>query len=170
MKTIIYTILLILFSAPAFATDSLVYNCPNNPTNVCVDAFAPEYLTNGGTIEEIKAQLEGHGLTVTRVPQSDIPTDRTFRGAWAIDSGKIGVDMPRARIIHKARMEVIKQREQKVLRQEIIDKELFGENASAQRANHAALDNAITNVDTAINNAQNPTALKNIWPGALPTD
>lgn len=170
MKKFIFTIFVILLSTQVFAADRLVYDCPGNPVNVCIEIFAPEYLDNGGTIAEIKTEREAQGLTVARVQESKIPSDRTFRNAWAFGAGKIDVDMPRARVIHRARMEVIKNREQAVLRQEIIGLELFGKSATGERAVHVALDTAITNLDMAINSAQNPTALKNIWPPLLPTE
>ena len=49
----------------------------------------------------------GQYLSHREVDDAEIPTDRTFRNAWE-DSGKIGVNTPKAREIHKDRLRQIR--------------------------------------------------------------
>lgn len=61
-------------------------------------------VTDEGVEQELSrsAGLEKR-LSWRRIDPSEIPQDRVFRNAW-VDSGKLAVDMPRAREIHRARL------------------------------------------------------------------
>lgn len=56
---------------------------------------------NGVTYAELLANvIPSNATAITALEDSDVPIDRTYRGAWDIVSSKVSVDMPRARVIH----------------------------------------------------------------------
>ena len=57
---------------------------PNDDGGVAIIIPAPECLVEH-TIEEIAAKDVPHNKPYKIVNVSDIPTDRTFRGAWTVD-------------------------------------------------------------------------------------
>lgn len=100
------------------------------------------------------------------IQEADIPTDRTFRGAWE-DTGSITVDMPKAREIHRNRL-----REARKPKLEALDREYLkadeAENLTLkiQIASQKQVLRDITS-NPAIDNAPNPVALKAFWPQEL---
>jgi hypothetical protein len=60
-------------------TKRIIY--PNDNGGVSIIIPAPEYLTEH-TIEELAAKDVPEGKPYKIVDVSDIPEDRTFRGAW----------------------------------------------------------------------------------------
>jgi hypothetical protein len=63
------------------------------------------------TDENINAEIAKAGIDAVswrRIEMSEIPRDRTFRNAW-VDTGKIDVDMPRAREIHRDKLRAMRR-------------------------------------------------------------
>lgn len=57
--------------------------------------------------ENIEAEIAKAGIRYLewyRLSESDIPPDRTFRDAWVRSAKGIGVDMPKARAVYRARV------------------------------------------------------------------
>lgn len=61
---------------------------------------------SGLTIEEVIAKCVPAGTPHKVVPVNEVPSDRTYRNAWAADvvNGKVTHDMVKAREIHKGHM------------------------------------------------------------------
>lgn len=53
-----------------------------------------------------ESQRDRVALAAQAISREDIPTDRTFREAWAAGNGAVVVDMPKAREIHLANLRV----------------------------------------------------------------
>jgi len=51
------------------------------------------------------------GTTTYEMPETDMPSDRTFREAWECPGGVIKVNMPKARGIHMDRIRVVRNAE-----------------------------------------------------------
>ena len=66
-----------------------------------------ENITEDAALERAVKKLPSDAVNVRVVDASEIPTDRSFRNAWE-DSGKIDVNMPKAREIHKERLRQIR--------------------------------------------------------------
>ena len=90
----------------------------------------------------------------------EVPPDRTFRNAWVANAGKVAVDMPKARNIHRERLRVARA---KLLPD--LDTEWF----KAVEAGDAAKETAIAArkqklrdvpADPRIDSAQTPDELK----------
>lgn len=59
----------------------------------------------GAWLERVKARsVPSSAKDVRIIPRADIPKDRTFRDAWALRNGKPGVDMEKAREVHRKRI------------------------------------------------------------------
>jgi hypothetical protein len=53
------------------------------------------------SIESIAQKDVPAGLRYEVIEDDDVPSDRTFRNAWVVESGAVSVDMPMAREIHR---------------------------------------------------------------------
>lgn len=112
--------------------------------------------------EETRSKIVSHRKCV----RADIPGDRYFRGAW-IDAGKIDVDMPKAREIHKDRLRrerapLLDALDTEYMRaDELGDIELKAEIAAKKQALRDITD------DPAIESAKTPEELKAVRPPAL---
>lgn len=69
------------------------------------------------------------GLTYRVVDVADVPSDRTFRGAWMDDGATVVTDMPRARVIHMDRIRGMRDIKMKELDIETMK----GNNVQAQK-------------------------------------
>jgi len=82
----------------------------NNEGMLAIIIPAPSW---SGTIEELQVKDVPKGISSRIVDISEIPTDRTFRGAWEKRNGKIETNIPKAKLIahdmrRKARDELFK--------------------------------------------------------------
>jgi hypothetical protein len=66
--------------------------------NLCVIIPAPSWT---GTIKELADKDVPQGLNYKIVNENDIPSDRTFRGAWVLNAGVISHDMKKAKEIKR---------------------------------------------------------------------
>ncbi len=93
--------------------------------------------------------------------------DRTYRNAWRDRSGRIEVDMPAAREIHRERMRIARAAKLQELDGEWMRATGQGkkEEAEAVEAKRQTLRDALA--DPAIEAAETPEALRAIWPQEL---
>lgn len=69
--------------------------------NLCVVVPAPSW---NGTIKELAEKDVPQGLAYKIVNENEIPSDRTFRGAWVMDGSTVSHDMKKAREIKRNMM------------------------------------------------------------------
>lgn len=108
-------------------------------------------------------------VSITKVNEADLPTDRTFRNAWTFDktAKKFGVDMTKAKGLWKEKLLTLRAEKAKQADKEMSDADALGDSvgkAQAQ-AKKAALNNVIPTAE--IDAAQTPEELKAIMPDAL---
>lgn len=116
------------------------------------------------TSENINAEIKKSGTPCVSwriIDPSEIPNDRAFRDAWK-DTGKMEVDMPRARDIHMARIR--KARDAKLAATDIemtraLEAGLDIKQLSAKRQ---ALRDIPQTFD--LSTAETPEQLKALWP------
>ena len=63
----------------------------------------------------IDKDIRPRGKSFVVVFADEVPSDRTYRGAWKAANGGVEVDMPRARVIHMGRIRVKRDKELKRL-------------------------------------------------------
>lgn len=103
-----------------------------------------------------------------RVALEDFPADPTFRNAWT-DTGRIEVDMPKAREIHKDNLRAMRSPKLAALDADYLRADETGDTVAKTRI--AAEKQALRNVtaDPAIEAAKTPEELKAVLPPALRT-
>lgn len=106
----------------------------------------------------VDGQLVDHSLA---------PSDRTFRNAWKLDGGAIGVDMVKARELHRNKLRELRKPKLEALDVEYQRADEKGDTAEKKRV--ADKKQALRDVtaDPAIEAAQTPEALKAVMPAAL---
>jgi hypothetical protein len=108
-------------------------------------------------------QVTGH----RKISDADIPADRTFRGAWRDRGGKLEVDMPVAREIHRDHLRVA--RSVKLMQLDGEWMKATGQkkdgDADAIEAQRKALRDMPS--DPRIEAATTPEELKAVWPEEL---
>lgn len=82
----------------------IVYKGPNG--RLCVVSPAAGC---GLTVEQIAEKDVPKGVPYSIVDESEMPLDRVFRDAWSLSDGRVLVDMPRAREIHRQRLRAIRK-------------------------------------------------------------
>lgn len=110
-------------------------------------------------------------LNCRELADAHIPSDREFRDAWSHSaSGPLGIDMAKARAIHRSRIVQAQMRGLAVLERESRQALVEGRAADATRArdNKATIDSLDLNtLATAVQNAQDVSGLKAVWPAEL---
>lgn len=131
---------------------------------------AGEVFEREATAEAIEAEISKAGFTDTVswrvIDPSEIPDDRTFRDAW-IDAGKIDVDMPKARAIH--RQSLRDMRAPLLAALDVAYQRADEMDDAAEKARVAAKKQALRDVtsDPAIEAAKTPDELKSALPNVL---
>ena len=97
------------------------------------------------------------------VEDSEIPNDRTFRNAWGrnIGGNKLGVHMDKAKEITHGKRRAARAIEMAPF-DEIVAKQIPGQNAGQAEAARAQLRNKYDNIQTDIDACENPEDLKTI--------
>mgnify|MGYP003129675870 CR=1 FL=1 len=131
-----------------------------NHDNGCVAVTSPVEKSEA-TIEEIIAKAVPSGKSYQVVDVSVIPTDRSFRDAWAISGSTIVTDMAKAKEIHRAYIR--SAREQKLSSLDIEFQKAL--ETSADTSAIVAKKNALRDApaDSAIDAATDTDALKAQW-------
>ena len=97
------------------------YNCTR-----IMGAFAD------GTFPPLPATATG----AQEIPDTAIPQDRTFRNAWVQVPGGVQVDLPKARIIARQKIEAHRQEKMR----DLLLREALGENVTAAKAQVKAIN------------------------------
>jgi hypothetical protein len=123
------------------------------------------------TDEAIQAEIEkgifpSKAVAWRRIKKTEIPKDRSFRNAWR-DKGKIEVDMPAAREIHKGRVRAMREPLLTQLDTDYMRADESGDTAEKQRI--ANLKQQLRDVtdDPKIEAAKDASALKKAIPSVL---
>jgi len=101
------------------------------------------------------------------VDESVIPTDRTFRNAWAHGGTTVSVDMPKAREIHKNKLRELRKPKLEALDTVYLRADEISD--TVEKARIATLKQQLRDVtaDPGIEAAQTPEALKAVMPNIL---
>jgi hypothetical protein len=120
----------------------------------------------GGVSIVVPAQSVGlalkdvpEGVAYEIVSTDDIPSDRFFRNAWVKGSGKVDIDLPKAKEIgHQARRQ--KRAEEFAPYDEVISKQILGNNAAQAEAARQAIRDKYATMQAAIDAAATPDEIK----------
>lgn len=125
----------------------------------------------GLTIEEVAAKSVPAGTPYKIVPVSEIPSDRTYRGAFVADvvNGKITHNIVKAREIHKDHMRRSRTPLMTALDTAYLKADEKGAAGNAEKATIVGQKQVLRDVtaDPGIAAAQTVTDLKQVWPVAL---
>lgn len=125
-------------------------------------------LTDAEVEHEVSKSVFPSGVPIAwrRVSLTDFPQDPTFRNAWT-DTGKIEVDMPKAREIHKGNLRALRAPLLAALDIAYIRADEMGD--ANQKAAIAAKKQALRDVtkDPGIDAATTPEQLNAVLPVAL---
>jgi hypothetical protein len=145
---------------------------------VAVMQFVTKEIHNGkvtwereATDEAIEAEIARSAridaVSWRRIEPGDVPQDRHFRGAWKDDGKSVGVDMPKARDIHRDRMRAARAPE---LAKLDIEYQRADERSDGDAKNIVATrKQALRDVtaDPAIEAAKTADELRAVWPSIL---
>lgn len=108
-------------------------------------------------------------VSVSPIDDANIPTDRTFRSAWTLSSGRIDHDMDKARRIHMGRIRRIRNARLGRLDTETTIAIGKGDVAAvaAIETRKQLLRDVPQKYDVALSAATTPDDLKAIWPAEL---
>ena len=113
------------------------------------------------TLDEIKAKCCPSGKTIYTVDKSTIPTDRSFRDAWTYTDSAFGIDMAKAKEIHKGNIRIAREDKLRELDIEFTKALESGTNTSDIGTKRQALRDAPA--DSAIDAATDEAGLKAQW-------
>ena len=131
-----------------------------NHDNGCVAVTIPVEKSEA-TIEQIIAKAVPSGKSYQVVDVGVIPTDTSFRDAWAISGSTIVIDMTKAKEIHKARIRLARESKLAALDIEFQKAQETSADTTAIVAKKQALRDAP--VDSAIDAATDEAGLKAQW-------
>ncbi len=137
---------------------------------------SPTFLAKFDTEAEGMAAVQAKAVhsdatEIEIIDESEVPTDRTFRAAWARIGGAFAIDMAKASETHAAHIAGAQTAEIARLNKEERLATLAGRTADA--AQHASDRSVIEGEDQGalavrISNAPNATALSAVWPQKVP--
>lgn len=110
-------------------------------------------------IEEVAKKDVPAGVTYEIVDASDIPSDRTFRGAWVMGDCCIDHDLDKCKALGHDKRRAARDEEFKP-HDEVIMKQIPGADADAAEAARAAIRTKYEQVQTAIDAATTPEDIK----------
>ena len=119
------------------------------------------------TVDEIAAKDVPAGKSYTIVEDAQVPTDRSFRDAWALSDGSIQVEMTKAKDLMRDKIREVRK---DLLASEDVTFMRAVETADADaQAASAARKQALRDAPlaSAISNASDVTALKAAWDTSL---
>jgi hypothetical protein len=114
-------------------------------------------------IEEVAAKDVPQGVSHEIVTVDAIPSDRTFRNAWTKGSGKVEVDLPKARDIAHDRRRAARA-EEFAPHDEVIAKQIPGVDATAAEAARQVIRDKYAQVLEAIDAASTVEELLEVTP------
>jgi len=151
-------------------TRRVIYTRPDGgvsvviPTQETLDRFPVEADLDAHLLDR---SIPADASAVQFIDHTDLPTDRTFRNAWRRDLGAVVVDMPLARDIQMAHIRAARDDALAASDTDMIRAQEDGDPANVLKVRRQALRDMPANIQTQIDNAPNPTALKSTWPANL---
>ena len=152
MKTIILTFLALLVSASVWAQDRVCFTQPNGRVAIMSPA-------EGVPLAQIMSEDVPSDATAIRLCDfAALPANRDFRNAWTDNGTFVTVDLAKARVIQKERID--RARLQKA--RELLEREMLGEDVTAAKNQLRAMD-----AQTIVDGAATVAALRAAWPAGL---
>ena len=115
--------------------------------------------TYSKSLDELAKKVVPSGKSYKIIKQSDIPTDRTFRGAWVQDGDTAKEDVAKSKTIAHATRREKREAEFKP-HDEIIAKQIPGKSASDAETARAAIRTKYATMQTNIDNATTTSKIK----------
>tara|TARA_R100000329_G_C7603861_1_gene214189 strand:+ start:770 stop:1204 length:435 start_codon:yes stop_codon:yes gene_type:complete len=115
--------------------------------------------TYSKSLDELAKKVVPSGKSYKIIKQADIPTDRTFRGAWVQDGDTAKEDVAKSKTIaHSTRRE--KREAEFKPHDDIIAKQIPGKSASDAETARAAIRTKYATMQTNIDNATDIAGIK----------
>jgi len=111
------------------------------------------------TMEDVAAQVVPAGVPYAIVEDSEIPSDRFFRDAWAVNGSSIEVRLDKAKVIAHDRRRAAREKDFAPF-DDIIAKQIPGASAQQAEAERQKIRDKYAAMQTAIDAAQTPNAIK----------
>jgi hypothetical protein len=149
----------------------IVYTRPDGGVSIVVPCISqddpPDFTEEQAVARATAKNVPANATHVQVMEEGDIPSDRTFRGAWVRSGDVISCDMTRARAIHRARMRDARRPKFASLDAEYLRADEAGDVLRKQQV--AAQKQELRDVTAApaIESAVTPDALKAVWPECL---
>ena len=115
--------------------------------------------TYSKSLDELAKKVVPSGKSYKIIKQSDIPTDRTFRGAWVQNGDTAKEDITKAKVIAHATRREKREAEFKPY-DDIIAKQIPGKSASDAETARAAIRTKYATMQTNIDKATTTSKLK----------
>ena len=115
--------------------------------------------TYSKSLDELAKKVVPSGKSYKIMKQSDIPTDRTFRGAWVQNGDTAKEDITKAKVIAHATRREKREAEFKP-HDDIIAKQIPGESASDAETARAAIRTKYATMQTNIDKATTTAKIK----------
>ena len=148
----------------------IIYTRPDGGLSVVTPVIntipVREQITEAQAEQRAWDKLSKDALNPRWADAGEIPSDRTFRNAWE-DTGRVQVNMPKARELHKAKLRDIRKPKMEALDVAYMRADELGDTAAKQII--AVQKQALRDVtaDPAIEAAMTPKELKAVMPKAL---
>jgi len=113
-----------------------------------------------GSLEALAAKVVPEGLDYQIVPDDVIPTDRTFRDAWATGEGEVSIDMTKAKDIAHGKRRAARDIEFKPYDLEVT----IPDKAVAAEAMRSTIRTKYSYLQTSMDAATTPDELKALLP------
>lgn len=156
----------------------LVYKRPHDG-GVAILTVTPEFIAKnvGLTEDEILDLIQAEDISPTiptdgikRMQAAQLPGFAEFRNAWDLVGNTVLIDMPKAKVIHQTKISRIKDREMKILVDDIVIGQALAQDVTGLQSQVQDIQTAVDNVSQNINAAGTPAILKAVWPVGLPTE
>lgn len=111
-------------------------------------------------IEKWKSSNQGLYVSHAEIDPATIPGDKYFRKAWVYDSGKVSIDIPKARAVHLENIRLIRNKKLAELDVEFIR----GNDVENQKQ---ILRDMPQTIAADLAKAKTPDKIKAVWPQGL---
>ena len=136
----------------------IIYSNPDGTVAVIIP-------TGELSIEEVAAKDVPEGVAYEIVATDEIPSDRTFRGAWVMGDCCIDVDLDQCRAIGHDRRRAARA-EEFAPHDEVIAKQIPGVSATEAEAARQAIRDKYAAIQDEIDAAETPDEIKSALEGA----
>lgn len=166
---------LVLWTTPGYAVECIIAERPDGgvriiiPTAQWLAVLQARGMTRAEAVQAVSDKdAPKDALSVQTVQCDTLPQDRRFRNAWVRGGDRAVVDMPKARVIHKARIMAARDVEVEARIKAFVTAQI--DNNIGEQNRLRGEINALKGLDMSagISAATTPDALDAIWPGSVP--